>query len=156
MKAKAIALMLATLLESASLLAQQDPFIGTWKLNLAKSKYSPGPALKSETVMLEPYGKSGQKLIADGVNAQGAPTHMDWSAEFDGKDYPVKGSQISDTLSLKRIGPNIEEATFKKGGKATVTLRAVVSKDGKTTTTTSTGTDAQGQRVDNVAVYDRQ
>ena len=156
MKTKTVALVMAMFVVSVGLLAQQDPAIGTWKLNLAKSKYSPGPAPKAATIKVEQYGKSGSTVTGDGVNAQGAPIHVEWSVEPDGKDYPVKGSQTSDTLSEKRIDPNTVEATFKKGGKAMTTSRAIVSKDGKTMTVRTTGTDAQGQRVNNVAVYEKQ
>ena len=157
MKVKTIPLVLATLAVSVGLWAQQDPAIGTWKLNLAKSKYSPpGLAPKSLTTKLEPYGKNGVKLTADGADAQGKPTHVEYSAEADGKDYPVKGNPDADAVSLKRIDPNTVEVLNKKGGKVMITARWVFSKDGKTRTLTTKGTNAQGQAVSNVAVYDKQ
>lgn len=156
MKAKTITLALAMFIVSVSLQAQQDPAIGTWKLNLAKSKYSPGPAPKSGTTKLEPYGKNGVKLTADGVDAQGKPTHIEWSAEPDGKDHPAKGNPDADAVSLKRIDPNTAEATTKKGGKVMTTARWVFSKDGKTRTVTTKGTNAQGQTLNNVTVFDKQ
>ena len=156
MKAKAITLVLTMFVVSAGVWAQQDPAVGTWKLNLAKSKYSPGPAPKANTMKIEPYGKGGQMVTTDGANAQGAPTHLEWSGEFDGKDYPLKGSQAADTASAKRIDPNTVEFRGKKGAKVTVTTRGTVSKDGKTTTATTTGRNAKGQRIKNVEVYDKQ
>ena len=156
MKVKTITLVLAMLTVSVGLWAQKDPVIGTWKLNLAKSKYSPGPAPKSGTTKLEPYGKNGVKLTADGADAKGNPTHVEYSAEADGKDYPLKGSPDADAVSLKRIDPYTVEATNKKGGKVMTTNRWVFSKDGKTRTLTTKGTNARGQAVNTVAVYDRQ
>ena len=156
MKVKTIPLVLAMLAVSVGLWAQQDAVIGTWKLNLAKSKYSPGPAPKSGTTKLEPYGKNGVKLTADGADAQGKPTHVEWSAEADGKDHPVKGNPDADAVSLKRIDSNTVEVLNKRGGKVMITARWVFSKDGKTRTLTTKGTNAQGQAVNTVAVYDRQ
>src|SRR3989449_5876907 len=87
----------------ANLSAQaSDPRIGTWKLNAAKSKYSPGPAPQSLTVRVEPSGQ-GEKVTAEFVNADGTRTTTQYTANFDGKDYPLTGSRIADTVSLKRI-----------------------------------------------------
>jgi hypothetical protein len=139
-----------------SLSAQASaPRIGTWKLNLAKSKYSPGPAPQSLTVKVEPSGQ-GEKGTADFVNADGTRTTTQYTANYDGKDYPITGSQIADTVSLKRIDARTTERTDKKGGTVAQTLRRVVSQDGKTMTVTVKGTNAQGQAVNNVVVFDKQ
>jgi hypothetical protein len=140
----------------ANLSAQaSDPRIGTWKLNVAKSKYSPGPAPQSLTVNVEPSGQ-GEKVTTEFVNADGTRTTTEYTANFDGKDYPLTGSQIADTVSLKRSNARTTVRTDKKGGKVAQTLRRVVSKDGKTMTVTTKGTNAQGQAVNNVAVFEKQ
>jgi hypothetical protein len=140
----------------ANLSAQaSDPRSGTWKLNPAKSKYSPGPAPQSLTVKVEPSGR-GEKVTAEFVNADGTRTTTQYTASFDGKDYPLTGSQIADAVSLKRIDARTTVRTDKKGGKVAQTLRRVVSRDGKTMTVTTKGTNAQGQAVSNVAVFDKQ
>jgi hypothetical protein len=126
--------------------------MGTWKLNVAKSKYSPGPAPQALTVKVEPSGQ-GEKVTAEFVNADGTRTTTLYTANFDGKDNPLTGSQIADTVSLKRIDARTTDRTDKKGGKVAQTLRRVVSKDGKTMTVTTKGTNAQGQAVNNVAVF---
>jgi hypothetical protein len=137
----------------ATLSAQaSDPRSGTWKLNVAKSKYSPGPAPQALTVKVEPSGQ-GEKVTAEFVNADGTRTTTQYTANFDGKDNPLTGSQIADTVSLKRIDARTTDRTDKKGGKVAQTLRRVVSKDGKTMTVTTKGTNAQGQAVNNVAVF---
>ena len=155
MKVKAITLVLAMLAVSVGLRAQQDPLIGTWKLNLAKSKYSPGPAPKSQTIKYEAQG-DGLKIAADNVNADGSTQHIQQTVKPDGKEYPVSGDPDRDSATLKRIDAYTTEAMGKKAGKPTTTIRRVVSKDGKTLTLTSTGTNAKGQKVNNVAVYDKQ
>ena len=153
-------LALATLMVSLILWAQgnpasaqaADPVIGTWKLDVAKSKYSPGPPPKSLTVRFEAAG-AGVKVTSDGVPADGQATHTEYTANYDGKDYPITGSAIADTVSLKRIDANTVERTDKKGGKVVQTLTRKVSSDGKMMTTTVKGTNAQGQPVNNELVF---
>jgi len=132
-----------------------DPRMGTWKLNVAKSKYSPGPAPQALTVKVEPSGQ-GEKVIAEFVNADGTRTTTQYTANFDGKDNPLTGSQMADMVSLKRIDARTTERTDKKGDKVAQTLRRVVSQDGKTMTVTTKGTNAQGQAVNNVVVFEKQ
>lgn len=133
-----------------------DNNVGTWKLNLAKSSFSPGPAPKSQMLKIEAWGDDGLKYAADGVGPDGKPTHAEFQAKFDGKDVPFKGNPDADTLAYKRVDANTIQATTKMKGKTTITAKVVVSKDGKTRTLTQTGTDAQGRTVKNVLVYDRQ
>ena len=132
-----------------------DPRIGTWKLNVAKSKYSPGPPPQSQTLKVEPSGQ-GEKITSEVVNADGTRTTTQYTANFDGKDYPLTGSQVADTVSLKRIDARTTERTDKKGGTVAVTIRRVVSADGKTMTATVKGKNAQGQEMSNVVVFEKQ
>jgi hypothetical protein len=141
---------------SAYLSAADDRFVGTWKLNLAKSKYSPGPPPKSQTYKYEPWGANGVKFTASGVDARGNPIHIQYTANFDGKEYPVSGNRNSDVLWLKRIDPYTVEGENKKAGKVIRSFRRVVSRDGKTLTVTEKGTDVNGVVSENVVVYDRQ
>ena len=135
--------------------ASADPHVGTWKLNTAKSKYSPGPAPKEVTMKIEAKG-AGIHLTQTGTDAAGKPIKIDFSANYDGKDTPVTGVANTDTIALKRVDANSSEGTLKKAGKVVMTVTSVVSKDGKTRTSTFKGTDAAGKPVNNVAVYDRQ
>lgn len=128
---------------------------GVWKLNAAKSKYSPGPTPKSVTLTIEADEKS-YKVHSEGVDGEGKPTMAEFTAGFDGKDVSAKGIPYGDTVSLKRIDANTVEVTMKKDGKALVTVTSVVSKDGKTRTSTFHGKDEAGHDVHNVAVYDKQ
>jgi hypothetical protein len=132
-----------------------NPRIGTWKLNVEKSKYSPGPAPQGQTMKIEASG-DGEKATTEGVNAAGTATLTEYTAQYDGKDYPITGSQNADTVSLKRIDARTLERTDKKGDKVVGTSTRVVSEDGKTMTVTTKGTNAQGQAVNNVTVWEKQ
>jgi hypothetical protein len=132
-----------------------DQHSGTWKMNPAKSKYSPGPAAKSITLTVE-ANENGVKVNAVGVDGDGNPTHVEYTAKFDGQDYPITGAPYADTISAKRIDANTIQTTSKKGGEVTMTVTATVSKDGKTRTSTFKGKDAQGRDVNNVVVYEKQ
>ena len=133
-----------------------DPWIGTWTLNVAKSKYSPGPAPKSGALTIAASAGGGIHQTVDTVPATGAPIKWEITANFDGKDYPVKGNNPnSEMQSYKKIDARTYEVAAKRGGKPTLTTRVTISADGKTRTSTQTGTDAQGQKVNNVIVYER-
>jgi hypothetical protein len=150
------ALVLISVLALTAVVFAADNNVGTWKLNLAKSKYSPGPAPKSQTLKIEAWGEDGVKYTADGVGADGKPTHAEFQAKYDGKDYAFKGNPDADTLAYKRIDANTLEATLKMKGKPTITAKAMVSKDGKTRTVTQMGKNAQGQSIDITSVYEKQ
>jgi len=130
--------------------------VGTWKLNVAKSKIGPaGP--KSATVRIEAAG-AGTKTIVDGVDAADATVrHWEFSANYDGRDNSVVGnSPQGDMVARTRINATTTKTVNKKGGKITVTQTAVISSDGKTRTITATGTDALGHTVNHVTVWDKQ
>jgi hypothetical protein len=130
-----------------------DPFVGTWKLNVAKSKFA-GPALKSATLKVEAID-NGLRWIGDTVDADGKAMIDVWSGEYDGKDYPLTGNPDSDTIAAKKIDVNTFDTVWKKKGKVVGTARAVVSKDGKTLTYTSKDKNTQGQDIITVEVYDK-
>jgi hypothetical protein len=142
---------------SAALRAQSSPLVGTWKLNVTKSKFDPGPGYKSLTRTVEAQGDD-VKYSFEGVAADGKPVAYGFSVKFDGKDNPITGSMPSgaDTISAKRIDSNHYVATQKKGGKDVGTSKVTVSKDGKVTTVDATGTTASGAKSHDVQVYDKQ
>jgi len=155
MKAKTVVLTFVTLFVGATMcFAAANPNLGTWKLNEAKSKISAGTP-KNLTVVYEAAGENIKGTI-DGVDAQGKPTHNEWTGKFDGKDYPVTGDPNSDTRAIKQIDEHNYELTVKKGDKVTMTGKAVISADGKTRTVTVSGTNAKGEKVKSTAVYDKQ
>ena len=138
----------------ATTAAQADPHSGTWVLNVAKSKYTPGPAPKDQTSVYTVDSKS-VKLVAKGTSADGKPTMTDLTAPFDGMDHPVKGNPDYDATSARRVDSHTIEFTRKRGGKVVQTATSVVAKDGKTRTVTITGTNAQGQKISNIGVYEK-
>src|SRR5579859_150753 len=147
--------LLVCLVASATAMAADDPQTGTWKLNAAKSKYGTAPAPKANTLTIVADEKT-YKVHAEGVDAAGKPTMTDFTAEFGGKDVAAKGLPFGDTVSAKRVDANTVEVTMKKDGKTLVTVTSVVSKDGKTRTSTFHGKDEAGKDVHNVVVYDKQ
>jgi hypothetical protein len=142
---------------SATLRAQANPLLGTWKLDVTKSKFDPGPGYKSRTRTVEAQG-DGVKYTFEGVSADGKPVAYGFSVNFDGKDNPVTGSMPNgaDTISAKRIDSNHYVATQKKGGKQVGISNVTVSKDGKITTVDARGTTASGAKSHDVQVYDKQ
>lgn len=139
----------------SSVVAQsKDPRLGTWKLNVEKSKYSPGPAPKSLAITFEEAGK-GVKLSTQQVNADDSTASTGYTANYDGKNYPLSGSPAADTTSLKRIDARTVLRTDKKNGKAVATLRSVLSKDGKTYTVTVKAKTPKGEPVNNTLVFER-
>ena len=159
MGSKAI-LLLAMLVVSLSLWGQQDPQMGTWKLNLAKSKFSPVPPPQSQTVTTKPNGNDGVTLSLDGLNAKGEKFTIGYSAKYDGKEYPRietgAGAVSGQTVTLQRIDPHTIERIAYLAGKKLTTERWVISPDGKTRTVTQTGANPQGVQVNVVMVYERQ
>jgi len=147
--------MLATALTLFVATVVADQSSGTRKMNAEKSKYSPGPPPKSVTVVVE-SDNDNYKVDATGTDADGKPIHVQYSAKFDGKDYPATGIANADTVSIKRIDENTVETTQKKDGKVVMTITSKVSKDGKTRTSTWHGKNAEGKDVHNVVVFDKQ
>jgi hypothetical protein len=139
----------------ASRLEAQAPkgLVGTWKLDTAKSTFSPGPAPKSMTVTYSPAAPDGMKIVIDVTPAQGPAQHWEMSAQYDGKEYPVTGNPLADTVSVRKVDDNTGESTFKKDGKITATNVRKLSADGKTLTVTSTGTTADGKPRKDVQVF---
>ena len=128
---------------------------GTWKLNVAKSQYPQGQALKSSTLVYEAAG-AGIKVTVDQVPATGPAVHYTYTANYDGKDVPLVGSPFGDTAARTRVNPTTTKTVNKKGGQILSTFTIVTSADGKTLTVTTAGKNAAGQTVDSVAVYEKQ
>jgi len=128
--------------------------VGTWKLNVEKSKYHEGQALKSATLVYEAAGE-GIKVTVDQAPAVGPAIHYAYSANFDGKDVAVVGNPNADMAARTRVNATTTTLVNKKGGKVMSTATLAVSADGKTLTITTAGKDAKGQNVDSVAVYEK-
>jgi hypothetical protein len=136
-------LIAALVLGLAVIAVAQNPNVGVWKMNLAKTESS-RPKWKSYTLTTEAQ-ENGIKVVQDWVDADGKPMHVTYAAKYDGKDYPVTGRPDADTMSFTRPNANTTNYVFKKGGKEAWRGQAVVSKDGKTRTDKGKGKDANGQ-----------
>jgi hypothetical protein len=154
MKIKTIGLTVALCFFAGAACFADDPQMGTWKLNEAKSKLTAGTG-KNNTVVYEATGDD-VKVTIDGSDADGKPTHNEWTGKFDGKDYAVTGDPKSDMRAYKKISDRILAFTVKKDGKTTITGRIVVAADGKSRMVTAHGADEQGKKSTERAAYDKQ
>jgi hypothetical protein len=135
--------------------SQADLLAGNWELNVARSRFVPADAAPRSQSRL--YQVQGQQETGrhTGVDAQGQPTLIEFTASYDGKDHPYTGSPDYETVSLERVDANTTTFTQSRGGKIVLTGTRVVSTDGKTLTITAKGTNAKGQQVDTITVFDR-
>lgn len=154
MRARTILLTLLVCFVGAAVCFADDPQIGTWKLNEAKSKIAAGSP-KFTTVVYEAAGDS-VKVTVDGTDGTGKPAHSEWTGKYDGKEYPVTGDPSTDTRSYKKVSDHTLAFANKKGDKVTISGRGVVSADGKTRTVTINGADSNGKKFTSTAVYDKQ
>jgi len=154
MKTRTVMLTLVMCFVGLTLCFAENPMIGTWKLNEAKSQLSSGSE-KNSMVVYEVAGDS-IKCAIDGVDGQGKPLHIEWTGKFDGKDYPLTGDPSGDMRAYKKINERTMEGTTKKDGKVTGSSRIVVAADGKSRTVTTNLTDLAGKKTHNVAFYDQQ
>jgi len=134
--------------------AQSDPFLGTWQLNLAKSKYSPGPPPKSQTANIQGDGQN-HRVTTTGIDAAGKPTSAAFTRIYDGMPHPGVTPDF-DALSLTRVDDHTLIISRTKAGKLVQTVTNVVSQDGKTNTITTNGTDGNGRPINNISVWDKQ
>lgn len=155
MKRRLIVLGAATFCFAMNAAFAADVFSGNWKVNLAKSRFDPGPTPRGPNFGQIEAVEGGLKFTNDSVNSEGKPGHNEWSGKFDGKDNPVTGDAIRDTAALRKIDDYTIEIVSKKEGKVVSTTRTVFSRDGKTRTQTGPGTNARGIKTNNIIVYEK-
>lgn len=133
-------------------------YMGTWKLNVAKSKYQGGPAPKDSTRVHEDRGSGFVLVTTDGTNAQGVKTHGAYAYKPDGKPYPQAGLNQTtvQTIALKAVDAYTVEFSTMVDGKVTGTGKRVVAKDGKSMTIETKGTNAQGQPTSTMQMWEKQ
>ena len=153
MKTKIAVFTLLISVAAASLcFAADDAFMGTWKLNEAKSKIGAGMP-KNDTVV---YAQSGNEvtITVDGTDA-GKKVHHVWTGKFDGKDYSAKGSDMHNTRAYTKVDANTLTYKVKKDGKDVGDGKVVIAADGKSRTVTETDTGKDGKKGMTTAVYDK-
>ena len=154
MKNRSIALTVVLCFLALTFSFAEDANMGTWKLNEAKSKLSPG-MIKNTTVTYTADGDN-VKVTTDGAGADGQPMQTEWTGKFDGKDYPLTGDRSSDARSYTRVNDRTLTLENKKDGKVTTEGKIVISKDGKSRTLTTSGKNSAGKTIKGVSVYDKQ
>jgi hypothetical protein len=135
-------------------LVAADPFVGTWKVNPAKSKFKTGTAPKEQTVTISEFG-GDLDIAVKGTAADGTPMSTHYTVPSAGGGGKVVESPY-EAVSGKRMNANERETSYSKGGKVVYTTHAKLAKDGKTLTVHSTGTNPAGQTVDGTVTYDKQ
>ena len=156
-RGRAWLLVAALLLTQCVADAQVEPgWFGSWRLNLERSTYRPGPApYRRATYRIEPHA-GGVRVVYDMVRPRGGVTHLEWSGQFDGRDYPVQGVEEFVTNAYQRIDARTYDVITKVDGRPAATSRAVLSADGRSITTTTAGRDSRGVDTTTITVYERQ
>src|SRR5262249_11782641 len=106
---------------------------GTWHLNAAKSKFSPGPPYKSQTRIYERNDK-GVRATIKTTYSDGHSTDVEYTAEYDSLEYPITGSPDYDSIKLHKVDSITSEAVLGHAGKVFATARRIMSEDGQTMT----------------------
>jgi hypothetical protein len=151
-----LAMLLVVVVITAIGLFGADNSVGTWKLNIEKSKYTPAPLPYKSLTMTREAVDGGVKATRTGVLADGSPLNSTYTAQFDGKEHPANGGPWG-IVSIQQVDANTFTAeTRKAGGKYHTISRTTVSSDGKTLTTVAKGVDAEGKAIRSTLVYDRQ
>jgi hypothetical protein len=133
-----------------------DRQAGTWKMNMEKSQFaSDMPAPRGETVVIEEQ-EGGIKVVSNGLNAEGKPTHFEYTVKYDGKDYPIIGSPAADAVTVTKIDDYTIETTRKKNGVVVTTNTTVISKDERTRTNVFHGKNAKGEPRIWTVIFDKQ
>ena len=136
--------------------AQQNPLVGTWKTNPAKSKSYVGAPPLTQVAKYEAVGTNGVKYTSDRILSDGTKSHVEFTAFFDGSTAPYKGVQDRDAIKIRKIDAYTYQVFYMKGGEAVQINFWIVSRDGKTLTTVSTGVGSDNKVFSRIVVADRQ
>jgi hypothetical protein len=155
MRLRFVMVIFALLAFRVAAVAADDPSVGTWKLNPSESKFSSGPQPQSIILTIEPSGDNGLKITTETIDAQGKKSVSVVNGALDGKDLPVTGDANADSASMRRDDADTTETQNKKSGRIASFLKRIVSRDRKKMTVTKTQSNAQGQAVVDVEIFDR-
>jgi hypothetical protein len=132
----------------------QDPILGTWTLNAEQSKFTPGPGWRSQTRVYQAIPE-GVSVTWTGVDVGGESIQVSYTYQYDGRDYPMKGSASYDSLNAVRVDERTVRSEEKRDGKVVGVAVRGVSPDGKRLTITDEGTNRKGHKFSQVLVFDR-
>jgi hypothetical protein len=139
---------------SQGVYAQSDPIVGTWSLNLAKTTFPPGQAVRSQTVTYQGTG-ANKTATSESVDAQGRAVKVVFAHNYDGQPHATTGSPDTDASAYTRIDANTVIFTRMKAGKLVGIGSIVVTPDGRTLTVSGTGASGGGQQGNYVLVMDK-
>jgi hypothetical protein len=142
--------LLVLLLSVALAMRAADPVVGTWHLNIAKSRYDPGQPPKRQTRIYREED-AGVKAVVITVYKNGNSDTVHYAANYDGKEHPVDGSPDTDGILMQRIDDYTAESVLTHAGHTIGTARRTVSRDGQTMTITF-----KGSEVNNTAYYEKE
>lgn len=128
----------ALFLTSISATAADNPWLGTWKLDTAKSQFTGDTFTYSKTA-------NGLMHYSDGST-------ISWDFGIDGKPYKAYHDQ---TTTWTAVGDNAWDAVISANGKELYRVHREVSVDGKTLTVHVTGAKPDGSAFNEETVYTR-
>ena len=134
---------------------ESPPFVGTWRLDLARSSFGATPSPRSDTTVMAAV-ENGYRVVTDQVSPDGKAIRYEYTVRFDGKDYPVTGSLKFEAISVSKVDDRTFDWIMKKDGKTVSRGRTVYSPDGKFRTLTYAWTDSSGRKLEVTAVFERQ
>jgi hypothetical protein len=149
-------IVLALVISSVAVFGADTPITGTWKQNLSKSKFTPGPGRTTPATLQIEGTQRGETITVNSVDMDGKPVSYSYKGLYDGTPQKISGSPYGDTVSLKRLDATSSEITWTRNGKVTRTSTRTVSKDGKTMTVSAKGTNAKGEQYSSVSVFEKQ
>jgi hypothetical protein len=147
-------LLTAILLSGLLAASTTDPVLGTWKLNLSRSRFNPGPAPRSQTRTYV-QTPNGIEVTIRSIDLKGRSSTIEFPEKYDGKDYAVQGSDVADALAMVRINDYMAEASMKHGGMVVATARRLITDEGKTLVISFKELSSE-HPVDNELVYEKQ
>ena len=151
--AKKFTFAIIALLMSASAVTSADPFVGKWRMSVARSKYPAGTCPTRMVIEMRPAGQ-GIWYHSDSTFKNGAEIHAQYTADYDGKQVIVMSTHgLLLPVSLKRINPYTVEASYSRGMQVFATSRREVSLDGRRMTITTVSKDGSGKNVKSIGIY---
>ena len=146
-----------------------DPILGVWQLNVERSVWSPGPRPPADARTIRQYSSLGNgwmQFTTSSLNEAGNLTFQIGVFKLDGQRYPVhtvatlgaemtSGQPSNMTRAYRVVDPRTTESITYTDGVAGNPLVRAVSSDGMSFVETNRGTNAQGQAIQNVLVWDR-
>lgn len=135
-----------------------DNSLGTWKLNVEKSKYTPAPFPVKSITSTREAADNGVKVTNTGERSDGTAINTNYTAKYDGSSASVSGSGAPyDSVTLKQLNANSFAYEAKNStNKYHAAGKITISSDGKTMTLKAKGTDAEGKPMSATLVYDKQ